>query len=168
VNAPEELGKLHRNLTGILSLWRRKFATEIGEQQFRKCEKELYRVCDDFEEYLSTAEAKILTDSVRRAVIRMNKALEKTAGELRMLADSLRTYKPPGPGGRANDFKDQDAMDKRLEAIRRSIGQIIKMAEENKRALSRPTGGAAKRRTPPDDRAYYWPTSKAVGAEHLR
>jgi hypothetical protein len=167
VNAPEELDKLQRNLTGTLGLWRRKFATEIGEEQFRKCEEELYRASDEFEEYLSTAEVKGLTDSARQAVTGMNRALEKTAGQLRMLADSLRTYKPPRPGGRSNDFRDQDAMDKRLEAIRKSMEQIKRMAEENKRALSRPSGGAGNRRTPPRDPGYYWPTSTAVGAEHL-
>jgi hypothetical protein len=167
VNALEELDKLHRNLTGTLSLWRRKFATEIGEAQFRKCESELYLASDAFEGYLSAAEAKGLTDSARQAVTRMNITLDKTAGQLRLLADSLHTYRPPGPGGRANDFKDQDAMNERLEAIRKSIEDIKGMAEENKRVLSRPTGGAGSRSAPQLDAGYYWPNSRAVGAEYL-
>jgi hypothetical protein len=165
VNALDELGKLHGNLTGTLSLWRRKFATEIGEEQFRKCEKELYRASDTFEEYLSTTEAKGLTDSARRAVTRMNKVLEETAGQLRMLADSLHTYRPPEPGGRANDFMDQDAMNERLATIRRSLEQIKGMIEENKRVLSRPSGGTGNRSAPQRDAGYYWPNSRAVGAE---
>ena len=167
MNALEELGKLHRNLTGTLILWRRKFPTEIGEEQFRKCERELYRAGDAFEEYLSTTEAKDLTNSARQTVTRMNKALEKTAGQLRMLADSLHTYRPPGPGGRANDFKDQDAMNKRLETIRKSINQIKVIVEENKRVLSRQTGGSGTRNTPQHDPGYCWPNSWAAGAEDL-
>jgi hypothetical protein len=167
VNAPEELGKLHRNLTVTLNLWRRKFAIEIGEEQFRQCEDYLYNTCDAFERYLSAAEAKDLTNSARQAVTRMNKALEKTAGQLRMLAESMHTYRPPGPGGRANDFKDQDAMNKRLEVIRNSIEQIKGMVEENKRTLSRSSGGSGNRGTSKRDSDYYWPNSLAVGDDRL-
>jgi hypothetical protein len=167
VNTLEELDKLHNNLTETLKLWRRKFATEIGEGPFRECEKVFYDVSDAFGEYLNSVEAKSLTDSARESVAQMNGALDKTAGQLRMLADSLRTYRPPEPGGRASDFADQDAMNNRLEAIRESIKQILGMIEQNRKVFSRSSGGSGNRSAPQRDPGYFWPNSRAAGAEDV-
>ncbi len=115
MSAPEELGRLHSDLTATLGLWRRKSAAEIGAGPFRACETRLYAASDALNAYLATAEAKDLTDSTRRAVIRMTKALDKTARQLRALAGSLQTYRPPKAGGRGNDFRDQEAMNRQLD-----------------------------------------------------
>lgn len=168
MSVTQELDKLHITVTKILESWRRKLATEISEEPFRSLATELYKVSDVLEGYLSSEESKGLLKSARQDLTRMNTALNKVAEHLRILANSLHTYRPPESGGRQEDFRDQDAMNDRLDLIKISLQQIVEMAEQNKRVVDRLAGGGSgPTKAPQRQPDYYWPESRASGSDHF-
>lgn len=163
MTAAEELHWLERNLPIVLSSWERLFPPQIGAAQFRDCADSLYSARCALSEYLPSAQAKKLPEATKHDLLALNALLEATDDQLRLLADSLGSYQAPEAGFRAEDFRDNKAMNAELREIRTSLRQIIGLAKQHQRVLSRPSGGSGKRHLPQP--GYYWPGSRAAGAE---